>query len=63
MRLKAKRGRAYQRELVKFRARKAKVLEALAQGVSQAEIARKLGVSRQRVCQIVRDRITPTVEQ
>ncbi len=40
-------------EMVKYRKRKASILALLAKGVSQADIARKLKMKRQRVCQIV----------
>jgi transcriptional regulator with XRE-family HTH domain len=42
----------HQRMLAKFRTRKQQIRALLARGVSQSEVARKFGISRQRVDQL-----------
>ena len=44
------------KELAQYRKRKARIMSMLADGLSQAEIARKLDMKRQRIHQIVRGR-------
>lgn len=41
-------------EMSAFRKRKKKILRLAEQGVTQSEIARRLGMTRQRIYQIVR---------
>lgn len=41
------------KDMQKFRRRKAKILKLISEGVPQAEVARRLKLNRQRVCQIV----------
>ena len=43
----------YKKELTKWRQRRAKIRRWRAQGMSLAAIGRKLGVSRQRVAQLI----------
>lgn len=49
-------GGMTKQEMARYRRRKAKILRLIAKGVSQAEIARQLGVKRQRINQIVNGR-------
>lgn len=40
-------------EMARFARRKARIKALLAKGLTQAEIGRRIGLKRQRVCQIV----------
>jgi len=49
---KARKRTRWEKRLAESRALKEKVIKLLAQGMSQSNVANKVGVTRQRICQI-----------